>query len=260
MRISIVTPTLNQAEFIRQTIDSIGRQDHPDVEHIVIDGGSSDGTCDILRSYPRLRWISEPDGGQSNAINKGFAMATGEILAWLNSDDFYEPNVLGTVARYFAAHPECGILYGDITYVDREGGFLYALTGPSISHEALVRSPDIVRQPSFFWRRRVWEDAGPLDETLHLVMDYDFLLRATRRYPPHHLPLNISYFRSYDQGKTRHYARRQVREIVEVYRKQRIPFTPLRWKYLLGKYLDTLPDRHALRVVLQPLRRKRRDP
>jgi glycosyltransferase involved in cell wall biosynthesis len=257
MRISIITPSLNQGRFVRQTIQSVVDQDHGDVEHIVVDGGSTDETLEILRSFPRLRWISEPDRGQSHAINKGFAMASGEIVGWLNSDDYYERNVLGTVARYFTTHPECAILYGDITYVDEAGGFRYALTGPSISYEALVRCPDIVRQPSCFWRKQVCQDVGWLDETLHVVMDFDFLLRISRRFPPHYVAKNMSYFRSYEEGKTLSLARRQVQEIYRVYRKNQVLMSPARWKYLLGKYLDSLPVRHGLRVALQPLRKSR---
>jgi glycosyltransferase involved in cell wall biosynthesis len=257
MRISIISPSLNQAPFIRQMIESIIHQDHTDIEHIVIDGGSSDGTVEILRQYSALRWVSEKDRGQTHAINKGFALASGQILAWLNADDYYAPNVLGAVHRYFHEHPDCNILYGDITYVDKAGEFLHVLSGDVINYPALVRSPDIVRQPSFFWRKHVVEKLGPLDESLHLVMDLDFLLRGTRLFPPHYIPLNVSYFRSYDEGKTKAQARRQVGEILRVYRKHHVPLTPSRWKYLLGKYLDSLHVRHPLRALLQPLRKPR---
>ena len=105
MRLSIITPSLNQCEFIEETIHSVMNQDHHDVEHIVIDGGSTDNTVSILRKYPHLRWTSEKDTGQSNAINKGFQQATGEIIAWLNSDDYYEDHIFGDIVQYFETHP-----------------------------------------------------------------------------------------------------------------------------------------------------------
>jgi glycosyltransferase involved in cell wall biosynthesis len=258
MRISIVTPTRNQAEFIRDTIHSVMDQDHDDIEHVVVDGASTDGTVDILKEFPHLRWLSEPDSGQSNAINKGFRLATGEILAWLNSDDYYEKNVLGAVARYFRDHPDCMILYGDITYVDQEKNFLYALNGPAISYQELIKSPDIMRQPSFFWRRRVIEEIGFIDERFHLVMDFEFFLRAAKRYPLHYLPRTISCYRSHPESKTISLLRRQVPEFFHAYRKQGIAIGFRGYKFLFGRYLDSLDPSNPVRLAFGLLRKKPR--
>lgn len=253
MRISIITPSYNQAEFIEETIRSVMHQDHPDVEHLIMDGGSGDGTVDVLKKYPHLHWVSEKDSGQSNAINKGFAGATGDILAWLNSDDYYEENVFGLIAEYFRAHPECMILYGDITFVDREGHALYPITGETISYEKLIACPDIVRQPSFFWRREVIAEVGGVDERLRLVMDFDFFLRIGRKHWFHYLNRNLSYYRYYRDNKSLSQARRQTVEICRVYARNGIGLNRRNARFLLGKVARTFviePAGSAIRRLL----------
>jgi len=256
MRISVITPTLNQGEFIEETIRSVVSQDHPDVEHIVIDGGSSDGTQDILARYPHLRWLSERDTGQSNAINKGFRMATGDVVAWLNSDDYYDRNILGAVNGYFESHPGCMMLYGDITYVSREGRALYTLTGESISYDALLLSPDIVRQPSSFWRKQALEDLGGLDERLHLVMDFDLILRCARKQRPQYIAKNLSFFRWYDQSKTATMMGKQARELYRVYRKNGVRLGYRQYRLLLGRYLDSLSRHNPVRTGFSLFRKR----
>lgn len=236
MRISIVTPSFNQAMFIEQTIRSVLEQDHDDIEHIVIDGGSTDATVEILSRYPHVQWLSEKDRGQSDAINKGFRISTGDILAWLNSDDWYEKNVLGAVARYFAQHPDCMIVYGDITYVNKEGKKLLSYTGDTINYRSLIECPDIVRQPAFFWRRALLLEKGGLDENLHLVMDFDFFLRAAQRYRLHYLPRTISCYRCYEENKSLSMRRRQTLEMVKVYRKNHVRMTPAILRFLVVKF------------------------
>lgn len=257
MRISIVTPSFNHGHFIEDAIRSVMNQDHDDVEHVVMDGGSTDSTVPILSKYPHLKWISEQDSGQGNAINKGFRKATGDILAWLNSDDFYEANVFKDVATYFETHPDCMLLYGDITYVGREGNVLSKLSGDVIDYDKLIECPDIVRQPSFFWRRKVMEELGELDETLHLVMDFDLFLRIAGRYKFHYLNKNLSYFRTYGENKTSALPRRQVREIYRVFRKQRIPLRRSHLKYFSVKLLDAFGIGNVLRTVVRPLRKRK---
>lgn len=253
LTISIITPSYNQAEFIEATIRSVLRQDHEAVEHIVMDGGSTDGTVDILKKYPRVHWISEKDAGQSNAINKGFARATGDIVAWLNSDDYYEENIFGAVAEFFRAHPECMLLYGDITFVNREGLALYTITGETIDYEKLIACPDIVRQPSFFWRREVIADVGGIDERLHLVMDFDFFLRIGKKHRFHYMSRNLSYYRYYPENKSLSQARRQTIEICRVYARNGIGLNRRNARYLTGKIARTFvlgPAGSALRKLL----------
>ena len=213
MKISIVTPSLNQANFIEDAILSVKNQGYPDFEHIVVDGGSTDGTTKILKKYPHLKWISEKDGGQSNAINKGFRMATGEVIAWLNSDDCYEKNIFGAIAEYFEKNAGCFFLYGDITYVDENGKILDRISGDQMTYANIVKNPDLVRQPSCFWRKEVLQTIGFINENLHLVLDYDYFLRIGKRHSFCYLNRNVSYFRSYDGNKTSRLKRKQVHEL-----------------------------------------------
>ncbi len=236
MRLSIITPSFNQGMFIEQTIKSVLAQDHDDIEHIVMDGGSTDNTREILARYPHLKWVSERDRGQSDAINRGFQKATGEIVAWLNSDDWYEPNVLGSVARYFAENPGCMVVYGDIAFADKQGRKLLSYKGDTINYKSLTECPDIVRQPSFFWRKKLVDQQGGVDESLHLVMDFDFFLRAARKWQFHHLPITISCYRYYDENKSLSLGRLQAREILSVYRKNQVRMTPRILRFLAVKF------------------------
>jgi glycosyltransferase involved in cell wall biosynthesis len=252
MKISIITPSFNQAEFIEETIRSVMRQDHSDVEHLVIDGGSTDDTVAVLKRYPHLQWVSEKDSGQSNAINKGFRKATGEIVAWLNSDDFYEENIFGEIVQYFEAHPDCMLLYGDITFVDASGKMLFRATGDTIDFDRLIACPDIVRQPSFFWRREVIDELGGVDEDLHLVMDFDFFLRIGKRYRFHYLARNLSFYRYYETNKSLSMVRRQVREMFRVYRKNNVAFSVRILRFLTAKYVYSFGVLRTLRSIVPP--------
>lgn len=247
MRITIITPSFNQGEFIEQTILSVMKQNHNDVEHIIIDGGSTDNTVSILKKYPHLKWISEKDSGQSNAINKGFKIATGDILAWLNSDDYYDENVFGDIVRYFESNPRCNLLYGDITFVDRKGHVLSRITGDIINYNKLIECPDIVRQPSFFWRHEVLTEVGGLDENLHLVMDFDFFLRVATQHRFHYYNENFSYYRFYEQNKSLSMVRRQIIEIFKVYKKNNVKLDLHILEYLTRKYLQSFRFRNHIR-------------
>lgn len=249
LKFSIVTPSLNQGFFIETTILSVLRQNYPEVEHIIIDGGSQDTTLNVLKKYSHLRWISEPDTGQSNAINKGFRMATGDILAWINADDYYEDNIFPIVAEYFENNPHIKIVYGDMTFVDKNGEKLFTISGDSINHENLKNNPDIVRQQSFFWRKEVISECGMLDENLHLVMDFDFFLRISKNYALGYIPRNISYYRYYEGTKTYSLRKKQVYEIYSVYRKNHISLNLPRVLFLLKKYVKSF--RFVYRILIK---------
>lgn len=254
MKISIITPSFNQGEYIEDTIKSVLDQNHEDIEHIIIDGGSTDSTISILKKYDHLKWVSEKDNGQSNAINKGFQKASGNIIAWLNSDDYYEKNIFGDIVKYFERDPKCMILYGDITFVNEDGYFLYKVSGDTISYEKLIECPDIVRQPSFFWRRDIMKEVGDIDESFHLVMDFDFFLRIARRYKFYYLNRNLSYYRSYKENKTTTQPRRQAYEIYKVFKKQHISLTIPRIRYLIQKYLRSIGAVKMLVLIVHYLR------
>ena len=178
-RISIVTPSYNQAQFIEETIRSVLLQGYPDLEYIIIDGSSTDQSVDIIRKYePWLAyWVSEPDYGQAHAINKGFQRATGDILAWLNSDDVYRVGVLYAAAATFQRHPKAGLVYGHAASCDQDGTPSGRLYGRSFDLAEMITGSSPVAQPSAFFRRDVFHNVGGLDESLHFILDVDLWLR-----------------------------------------------------------------------------------
>jgi glycosyltransferase involved in cell wall biosynthesis len=180
VKVSFVIPTRNQAPFVRRCIDSCFAQDLPGSEVLVVDGASTDGTQEILASYgDRIRFTSEPDSGQAQAINKGVARASGDLIAWINSDDFYEgPGVLRGMLRAFEESPALDLLYGRATIVDLCGEPIRAYRSKRFSGAAdLLASPIGPAQPATFFRRALFQRVGGLREELHWALDYDLFLR-----------------------------------------------------------------------------------
>lgn len=225
MRISIITPSLNQAAFLPRTLASIHAQQGPfELEHRVIDAGSTDGTLEVLRAIddPRFSFISEPDDGQSDAINKGFAQTDGDIVAWLNSDDVYEPGALAAVAKAFESHPGAAWVTGPCTIIDqhdqpvRPGVKRYKDRRlRRYSYKALLRE-NFISQPATFWRRAALQRVGPLDTALNWAMDYDLWLRLGRLSDPVILDEPLARFRLHAAGKTGDFSRRQYDEDLAV--------------------------------------------
>ena len=182
--ITVVTPSFNQGAFLERTIRSVLDQGYPHLEYFVLDGGSTDGSVEIIRRYEHAidYWVSQPDGGQTAAINAGWQRATGEILAWLNSDDYYLPGALAAAGAAFLEHPDAALVYGPMRREDPDGRSLGTLGSP-FDRRRLLYSHQMIPQPSAFFRRAGVEAAGPLDESLHYSMDYDFLLRLTSLGP-----------------------------------------------------------------------------
>ncbi|MBZ0221341.1 MAG: glycosyltransferase [Candidatus Methylomirabilis sp.] len=225
-RITVITPSYNQGGFIAETIESVLVQEYPDLEYLVIDGGSNDGTLEVLKRYDgRLAWVSERDRGQSDAINKGIRRATGDIIAYLNSDDLYEPGALKKAAQYFQAHPDCLWLTGRCGIIDAEGretrryitsykNFLLRRYGYNI-----LLVTNFVSQPATFIRREAFGELGLFDESQHRVMDYEFWLRLGRKYPPGFIDDRLASFRVHPGSKTSSSFHRTFREELEVARK-----------------------------------------
>lgn len=217
--VTIVTPSFNQAHFIRATIESVLAQDYPYIEYIVMDGGSSDHTASIVAEYTgRLTWISEKDRGQSHAINKGFAMAKGEIVAWLNSDDVLLPGAVSLAVDAFRhACPGIGGVYGEGYLMDREG----RVTCPFPATEPfnlwkLTYLADYVLQQSTFFRRSAVAEIGWIDESLHYAMDWDLLIRLGKRFGLHYIPAFLGVLREYAEAKTSAGGRARIEEIRQV--------------------------------------------
>jgi glycosyltransferase involved in cell wall biosynthesis len=227
-RISVITPSLNQGEFIRATIDSVLAQQYPDLELWVIDGGSTDGTVEILKDYSgRLSWISERDAGQADALNKGLARATGEVVGWLNSDDTYLPGALAAVGDFFRRHPDEDGLYGDALYVDRGGAAVRPYPTRDFDWETLAEECFLC-QPAVFFRRRLVERLGGLDPELGVVLDYDLWIRLFRERAPARLRLPLATSRMYSDNKTLAMRPRAYREIFRVVSRH-YGHVPYRW-------------------------------
>jgi len=202
--VSIVTPSYNQGRFIEATIQSVLAQDYPNLEYLVVDGGSTDETLDVLRRYEgRIKWVSEPDGGQSEAINKGFRLTRGEIVAWLNSDDTYLAGAVSKAVAHLRAHPEVAMVYGE-GYLMDEGGNVtrrFPSTEP-FNLWRLVYFSDYILQQTVFWRRSVFDAVGMLDESLHYGMDWDFWIRVAQRFEVAYIPEYLGNLREYAAAKT----------------------------------------------------------
>lgn len=217
---TIVTPSLNQGSFLNEALFSVKRQFCDKVEHLVIDGGSTDDTVGILRrrsmeqGWAHLSWTSEPDDGQSHALNKGFARAQGDIVGWLNSDDRYRPGSFEYVRRVFASNPEVDVIYGDYTWIDEEGGTLRIKREIGFSRFVLFYHRVLyIPTTTTFLRRRIFEDGNWLDESLHYAMDYEFFLRlASRGYTFLHVPALLGDFRFQRSSKTCRAAKQQLEE------------------------------------------------
>jgi glycosyltransferase involved in cell wall biosynthesis len=201
--VSIVTPSFNQGAFIRQTIDSVLRQDYPHIDYRVVDGGSTDETVSVLKSYgDRVAWVSEKDRGQAHAINKGMAQARGEIRAYLNSDDLLRPGAVGRAVEHFAKRPACDLVYGRDALIDAGGRFLGMFPTAEYSFETLADCC-CISQPAAFWRKRLADAIGPFDEALHLVMDYEYWLRAGAASAAiEHIPDVLAHTRMHRLTKT----------------------------------------------------------
>ncbi|MEM7129001.1 MAG: glycosyltransferase family 2 protein [Chloroflexota bacterium] len=203
--VTVVTPSYNQADFIEETICSVFRQEYPNIEHLVMDGGSTDGTVEILKKYQskyNLKWISEADSGQSDALNKGFRRASGAIIGWLNSDDTYMPDAIQTAVEYLAANPASGWAYGDGYWIDETSRVLSEKYSGPYSLANLVYKGMYVTQPSMFIHKATLDKVGYLDESIHTTMDYDFCLRLGYHSDAVYIPQKLSTRRLHSEAKT----------------------------------------------------------
>jgi glycosyltransferase involved in cell wall biosynthesis len=203
-KISIVTPTLNQAEFIGETLRSVLDQGYPDLEYIVVDGGSTDGTAEVVAPFlPRIaRWVSEPDKGQADAVNKGLRSATGEIMAWINSDDWYQPGALERIGRHFERKPECDWLAAAVENVFPDHSRLM-VPRYSGAVDLIGRKDYTLHQPGIFWRRSMFEKLGPFEDRLHFSFDHEYWVRAAMAgYEPDCIGAPVVNFRIHGASKT----------------------------------------------------------
>lgn len=241
--VSIVTPCYNHARFLEATMRSVLEQDYPRLEYLVVDGGSTDGSVEIIRRYAdRLAWwVSEPDRGQTDAINKGFARARGEILAWLNSDDTYEPGAVSEAVAALLAHPEAAMVYGDANFIDESGRVTGRFPAAQTDYARLRRGYVHIPQQAAFFRADLWKQVGPLDPSFFFAMDYDLWVRLARLAPLVYVPRTWANFRLHREGKTFAADDRCWPEMMRVhYRDGGSPFSVMAAKYAVRRVIGPL--------------------
>jgi glycosyltransferase involved in cell wall biosynthesis len=202
--VSIVTPSFNQARYLEQTIRSVLEQEYPRIEYLVIDGASTDGSVDIIKKYAdRLaHWVSEKDSGQAEAINKGLSRATGDVVAWLNSDDYYLPDTVSTAVKVFDDNPDVVLIYGDMLAVDENGQTTNIMKYGQLSLADLLCF-QIIGQPSVFFRRDALQKAGLLDTTFHFLLDHQLWIRIVQQGKMLHVPQVWAAARYHAEAKNR---------------------------------------------------------
>lgn len=238
MLVSIVTPSYNQARFLEETMRSVLEQDYPHIEYIVVDGGSTDGSREIIEKYAnRLAWwVSEKDRGQTDAINKGFARARGEVLAWLNSDDTYQPGAIREAVEFLRANPQVGLVYGDANYIDEHGRVIGRFPAAQTDYRRLRQGYVHIPQQSAFFRGDLWRKVGPLDDSFYFAMDYDLWVRLAHEAPIVYLPRVWANFRLHSDAKTIAADDRCWPEMLRVhYRDGGSPFSMIVLKYWIRK-------------------------
>ncbi len=202
--VSIVTPSFNQARFLEETILSVLNQDYPNIEYIIIDGASTDGSLEIIQKYvgSLAHWESMPDQGQTDAINKGFAKASGQIYAWLNSDDILLPGAVTSAVEALQANPQLGMVYGDATLIDATGRKITNFPAAQTDLTRLKRGYVHIPQQAAFFRADLWKKVGPLDPTFYFAMDYDLWVRIAREAPILYLQQLWASFRLHGDAKS----------------------------------------------------------
>jgi glycosyltransferase involved in cell wall biosynthesis len=203
-KVSIITPSYNQGRFLEHTIRSVLEQDYPNIEYIIVDGGSNDESVEIIKKYQdKLAWwVSEKDKGHADALNKGFAHASGEILAWLNSDDTYHAGTISQAVEILQTRPEVGMVYADANLIDEEGCVVGKFASKQTSYRAMLRGSVHIPQATTFWRADLWRQVGPLDLSLFFAFDYDFWVRLSKVSELLYVPRLWADFRMHNLGKS----------------------------------------------------------
>ena len=220
--VTVVTPSYNQADYLEETIRSVLNQSYSYLEYIIVDGGSTDGSVEIIRKYSdKLAWwISEPDQGQTDAINKGFTKANGDILAWLNSDDTYLEGAISEAVDYLEANPEVGMVYGDANLINDDGNILGRFPARQTDFRKLMRGFVHIPQQAAFFRAQLWHQVGPLDPTFYFAMDYDLWVRLSQLSTLHYHPRLWANFRLHGGAKSLEADDRCWPEMVRVHRRE----------------------------------------
>ncbi len=242
LKFSVVTPSYNQGEFIERTIQSVLVQ-NVSFEYLICDGGSQDTTCETLKKYgEKLTWLSEPDKGQSDAVNKGIVLSSGDIIAWLNSDDIYYPGALEKVLNIFTYHPEIEVVYGDADWINENDKVLKQFPTEPWRYPRLKQTCFLC-QPAVFFKRSLVERYGNLDETLNFCMDYELWLRYGQHVDFFYLPEKLAGSRMYQSNKTMGQSLAAHGEIISMFRAKQKQ-VPANW--LLGYALVKVEKEHGI--------------
>lgn len=203
-KVSIITPSFNQGRFLEQSIRSVLEQDYPNIEYIIVDGGSTDNSVEIIQKYQGhlTWWVSEKDRGHADALNKGFSHATGEILAWLNSDDIYFPHAVSEAVEALKNHADVGMVYGDADLIDDSGMTVGQFASKQTSYRQMLRGSVHIPQATTFFRTDLWRRVGTLDLSLFFSFDYDLWVRLAKVSQLLYVPRHWAKFRIHDAGKT----------------------------------------------------------
>jgi len=246
MKVSVITPSYNQGGFIERTLLSVANQKGANIEHVVVDGGSTDETLEILERYgTSIRWISEKDNGQADAVNKGILCTEGEIIGWLNSDDIYYPEAINQVVLFFLANPDVDVVYGMADHIDLSDQAFEAYPTEGWSFERL-KKVCFICQPALFFRRRIVEKYGYLDDSLNYCMDYEYWLRlANGGVKFAYLEKKLAGSRLYPGNKTLGFRVDVHKEINDMLRKS-FGFVPARWIF---NYAHVIADSRFNRSV-----------
>lgn len=248
--VSIVTPSFNQAAFLEETIRSVLAQDYPRLQYLIVDGGSTDGSLDIIQKYAHKLawWVSEKDQGQTDALNKGFARAGGQILAWLNSDDTYQPGAVSAAVQFLVEHPEVGLVYADANFIDKNGKRIGQFPAAQTDYRRLRQGYVHIPQQTTFFRADLWRQVGPLDPSFYFAMDYDLWVRIARLAPLRYMPGQTwANFRLHASGKTLLADDRCWPEMLRVHYRDG------------GGFFSILVAKYYLRKLIAPLWTRRRN-
>lgn len=261
--ISVVTPSFNQGKYLEATLLSVLEQDYPRVEYVVMDGGSTDGSVEIIKKYAsRLAyWCSAKDNGQADAIAHGFEKSSGEILCWLNSDDLLLPEALRTIGRYFRNHPDADVVNGGAYRIDEVGamirkGFGSYTTGVAASYDRFVYyEMDGVFQPATFWRRSSYFEVGGINTELQFIMDRDLFTRMARKKRFHSIPQFVACARSHSMTKSSQLQEIRESETIafkQQYEVDQLPYLQAAWRYWCFRFGSLV--RKSYLTTMRPVR------
>lgn len=246
--VSIVTPSFNQAAYLDEAMQSIFAQEYSSIEYIVIDAGSTDGSVDVIKRHAaRLAyWVSEPDRGQADALNKGFAQAKGKYLAWLNADDRLKPSAVKEAVAFLEAHPDWGMVYGGADFIGASGGKIGRFDSRQTDYERLLAGYVHIPQQASFWRADLWREVAPLDTELSFAMDYDLWVRLAKISRLQYVPHVWADFRLHADSKTIQNDMRAWEDMLKVNKREG------------GGAISLMVFKYWLRRLLFPLIRARR--